>query len=66
MSDHASETTTRLAIKWLMYQHGMTVERATETLTGICSEHSRMGLKRQEALDVANFITDIVDVSNGK
>lgn len=46
-----------IAIKWLMYQHGMTVEEAAHLLV---SDHH--DATRQEAIDVAYFVTDALEV----
>ena len=50
-----------IAIKWLIYQYGMTVEQSSQTMSG--SLHVGTG-HRGEALDVASFVTDIIEVSH--
>ena len=60
------DNATSIATKWLIYQHGMTVEQAADVMTGLCQDRSRMAATRQEALDVASFVEDIIEVENGK
>jgi protein-tyrosine phosphatase len=44
-----------LAIKWLMWQHGMTVEEAGAVMARIPRGNTKQR-QRQEAIDVADFV----------
>lgn len=48
----------RNAVRWLMYQHGMTVDEANKTMTGRHSGPTRQR-QRQEAIDVADFVEHV-------
>ncbi len=45
----------RIAVRWLVWQHGMTVEEAVKTMTGRPIGNTRQR-QRQEAIDVADFV----------
>lgn len=45
----------RIAIRWLIWQHGMTVEEAAKTMTQRPGGNTRQR-QRQEAIDVADFV----------
>jgi hypothetical protein len=53
--------TMKVAVQWLMYQHGLEVATASDVMKGNCTESSRMGKMRQEAIDVAYFVEALND-----
>lgn len=48
--------TVRRAMKWLIFEHGMEEQEASEVIAGIATPNSRYGSLRQEAIDVAYFV----------
>jgi hypothetical protein len=47
----------RVAIKWLMWEHGMTVEEASTAFDGL-PHGATIARARREAIDVATFIVE--------